>query len=300
MGGKGSDEWDEDRMRGSIATSGRPQIFYILVEEKDTNMFISFRNNVDRFDHMWGLRGHDDEAWKAIRAGDIVYMGLSDRPSLTVCGRVSHTSLDPEIPKSWGLERALDMTRIIHFSHLRPVRVAQRDLLRHGSMSRVGSAYTVSQVQDNYVDDVMYEWPHRGDIFVPPEVSPPVDLISPPDTIEYSAVRTIRDTARTRELKELYGNRCQVCGDALETSSGSLHSEAHHIRPLHEGGSDTPDNIVILCPRHHAEIDYGSIRVDESGAIVGRGAQGGARLSFKGSHRLDPENARHGMKKAGT
>lgn len=296
-GGAKAVGFDEDRdTRGSVASPGRPQVFYIQVTEEDTSMFLSFRNNVERFDHMWGLRSNEDEAWKAIRPGDIVYMGLSTNPALRVCGRVSHTSIDYEIPKTWGLERMLDMTRIIHFSHLRHVHVLHEDLIRHGSISRGGSAYTLSQVLDNCVDDVMYEWPHRGDIFVPPEVAPPVDYISPPDAVEHVTIRSIRDTEGARGLKELYGDKCQVCGYALEGAAGSRHSEVHHLRPLHEGGADTHDNMVVLCARHHAEFDYGATCVGESGEVVGRGAADGGRLSFRGGHRLDPGNVRHAMR----
>lgn len=39
---------------------------------------------------------------------------------------------------------------------------------------------------------------------------------------------------------------------------GQRYSEAHHIRPLGDlhRGNDVKENIVILCPNHHAEFDY--------------------------------------------
>jgi len=208
---------------------------------------------------------------------------------------VAGTAHDPDVARVWIREEWLDRTWIIYFSHLRHINIIFKDFsiyTRGLDFSR-----TLFRAHEDSVDRILKGWPVNDPIFVPPGASPPVDLVSPPDAVEYDTVRAIRDTAGARKLKELYGNRCQVCGYALEAASGSIHSEAHHLRPLHEGGADTPDNMVVLCPRHHAELDYGAILVDESGAIAGRGAQPGARLSFKGSHRLDIENVRHAMKK---
>jgi len=295
---RGADEWGEDSMRGSVASQGRPQVFYIMVNEEDADMFRSFLNSSEGFDHMWGLRSREDDAGKAFRTGDIVYLGLSTASKLVVCGRVSHTSAAHKIPAGQSTERAPDTARIIDFSHLRPVQVIYEDLFRHDHMSR-GSEYTVSQVVDNYVDDVMYKCPVRDPIFVPPDVMPPVDYISPPDKTRYVTMRAIRDTANTRKLRELYGNRCQACGYALEAAAGSLHSEVHHLWPLHEGGTDTPDNMVVLCPQHHAELDYGAAYVDESGLAITGGGGGAQKLHFEPGHVLEAKNVAHGMQKAG-
>jgi hypothetical protein len=75
--------------------------------------------------------------------------------------------------------------------------------------------------------------------------------------------RYIRDTAATRALKQLHENKCQICGLALPMGDGT-YSEAHHIRPLGEPhlGPDIPSNILILCPNHHAQCDFGAITLE--------------------------------------
>jgi predicted restriction endonuclease len=75
--------------------------------------------------------------------------------------------------------------------------------------------------------------------------------------------RIIRDTAMTRELKQRYQNRCQICLSAFHLENGVTYSEAHHIRPLGEphNGPDTEDNILILCPNHHAQCDFCAIKL---------------------------------------
>ena len=40
------------------------------------------------------------------------------------------------------------------------------------------------------------------------------------------------------------GGRCAVCGSAENV-------EAHHVRPISEGGSSEPPNGLALCRAHH-------------------------------------------------
>lgn len=49
------------------------------------------------------------------------------------------------------------------------------------------------------------------------------------------------------------GNICELCGKPapFEKPDGSLFLEVHHVKPLAEGGSDTIQNAVALCPNCH-------------------------------------------------
>ena len=79
-----------------------------------------------------------------------------------------------------------------------------------------------------------------------------------PGRIKTTVSRVIRDTALARNVKELYGFRCQLCGHTIQRSDGSFYAEAHHIRPLgspHDG-PDRLDNLLCVCPNHHVELDY--------------------------------------------
>lgn len=83
-----------------------------------------------------------------------------------------------------------------------------------------------------------------------------------PKKIEQKTYRYLRDTQIVRALKLLYKDKCQVCGIQLLTAKGTTYSEGHHIRPLNLSGKDEKANILVLCPNHHAEFDYGSIAID--------------------------------------
>ena len=85
-----------------------------------------------------------------------------------------------------------------------------------------------------------------------------------PDRIKQEVYRFIRDTAASREIKALYEYRCQLCGLGLEIAPGELYAEAHHLRPLGGGhkGDDLKENLICVCPNHHAQLDYFAIKLD--------------------------------------
>ena len=88
------------------------------------------------------------------------------------------------------------------------------------------------------------------------------DIAEPPERIEVTISRVIRDTAKSRSLKALYQYRCQVCQLAIPISPGIFYIEAHHIRPLGTPhvGRDEHDNMIVLCPTHHAMFDLSIVR----------------------------------------
>ena len=64
--------------------------------------------------------------------------------------------------------------------------------------------------------------------------------------------------------------RCQVpvCNsEPFVTTSGKPYSEVHHLVPLAEGGEDSPENAVCVCPNHHRELHVG-VRCKEITAVL--------------------------------
>ena len=57
------------------------------------------------------------------------------------------------------------------------------------------------------------------------------------------------------------GGHCEHCGDiGFTTVSGSIYLETHHVEPLSEGGADTVDNVIAICPNDHMQAHYGENR----------------------------------------
>ena len=51
--------------------------------------------------------------------------------------------------------------------------------------------------------------------------------------------------------------KCQICGTAIRKKDGGYYVEAAHIKMKSKKGPETLDNLLILCPNHHKEFDYG-------------------------------------------
>lgn len=55
-------------------------------------------------------------------------------------------------------------------------------------------------------------------------------------------------------LKTAYGYRCQICGQYIGEPYGSNLIHAHHIDYFVNSLNNNADNIMIICPNHHAII----------------------------------------------
>ena len=91
------------------------------------------------------------------------------------------------------------------------------------------------------------------------------DLDAPPAArVQATISRILRDTQLTNRVKALHNFECQICGHSIILADGSRYAEGHHIQPLGEphNGPDVMENIICLCPNHHAACDLGAIRLD--------------------------------------
>ena len=98
--------------------------------------------------------------------------------------------------------------------------------------------------------------------------------------------RIVRDARQAKKVKEHYGYECQVCGVAIKTNAG-YYAEAAHIKPLGSphNGSDTPENLLCLCPNHHKMLDMGSMAINDDLTLIG--VEG--NLSVKQGHNISLE-----------
>lgn len=60
--------------------------------------------------------------------------------------------------------------------------------------------------------------------------------------------------------------RCNAVAPFTRKRDGSLYLEAHHIMRLADGGEDTVNNVIALCPNCHRELHFGNI---ESSKLTG-------------------------------
>jgi len=86
----------------------------------------------------------------------------------------------------------------------------------------------------------------------------------PPErrSLGYIPQRFVRDTKNVKTMKKMYEYRCCLCGTILRRPHKKPYVEGCHIQSLEDGGFDTPDNVLILCPNHHKELDHGALSID--------------------------------------
>ena len=86
-------------------------------------------------------------------------------------------------------------------------------------------------------------------------------------------------TARQTAFR-YFPHKCMVCGFDIAV-------DVHHITPRRHNGGNNPENLIILCPNHHAMANRGLIPPDELTAIT-RAAI--AQLSDR-PHPSDPQKS---------
>lgn len=62
------------------------------------------------------------------------------------------------------------------------------------------------------------------------------------------------DRSICTNLKLLYENKCQICGQNIGDKYNTIVSEAHHIHSFSQSLNNDFSNIMIVCPNHHRII----------------------------------------------
>ena len=60
------------------------------------------------------------------------------------------------------------------------------------------------------------------------------------------------------QIKKYRDYKCQFCSTRILKANGSYYIEACHIKAKSEGGKDSLNNILVLCPNCHKLFDFGN------------------------------------------
>ena len=111
---------------------------------------------------------------------------------------------------------------------------------------------------------------------------------SPPERRPVTGLVFVRDPEVRRRVLVRAGGRCEWCSErGFVMTDGCIYLETHHVTPLAEGGLDTDDNVVALCPNHHREAHFGRRKTGIKQELVAKlkvgppkrgSAPGGAQL----------------------
>ena len=106
-----------------------------------------------------------------------------------------------------------------------------------------------------------------------------------------------RNQSNVNQLKKLYDNQCQIeqCNFKLDyEKNGKIKqfSHVHHYSPISKSLIDSLDNMIVLCPNHHAEFDFKVKFIDHDGKTIidRKGKETGETIKFHKNHKLNAKN----------
>ncbi|MBW8050746.1 MAG: hypothetical protein FVQ77_10520 [Cytophagales bacterium] len=105
-----------------------------------------------------------------------------------------------------------------------------------------------------------------------------------PDRIEKLVSTTIRkDTKIINSLKKIVDYKCQFtsCGHQIKKKNGGFYIEVAHIKSVAKLGQSILGNLIVLCPNHHKEFDYGQLSIHEQTATKISGQLNGRQFEIE-------------------
>lgn len=94
--------------------------------------------------------------------------------------------------------------------------------------------------------------------------------VSPERIRKMISVTLRKDTSFINALKKAAGFRCQFpnCGHQIKTKSGDFYIEVAHIEAVKNNGKGVLGNLLVLCPNHHKEFDFGDLKISNNNQSV--------------------------------
>lgn len=229
----------------------------------------SLTSGVDRSDQyiLWTLREYAKEyPERVVHLVDDVAAYLSP----------SHSNMDPGNPTGFLEEIAKNEPQevIKYQERIRQLRDHENDYVRehcrsilshidevnNGSFKVTSSINNSHQVETHPMAKSNSNGDTKLDDLRERAVENAVDLV--PEAITTTSNQTQQYT-RSSEVREYVLARadgvCEGCGAPAPFTSktGEPYLHAHHIHELSDGGSDTPDTVVALCPNCHYRVHHG-------------------------------------------
>lgn len=95
----------------------------------------------------------------------------------------------------------------------------------------------------------------KANAAMPPPINPATG-----SKVEVTTKRFVRDPNVIAWVLVTAAGRCEACGDPAPflRDDGEPYLEVHHVRPLGEGGPDSSDNAVGICPTCHRRFHHGA------------------------------------------
>lgn len=80
-----------------------------------------------------------------------------------------------------------------------------------------------------------------------------------PMAVWRSTINYARSTALKERVLSNRRRRCQLCGHTFKKANGLFYAECHHVIPIHAGGPDEEDNLLVVCANHHRQLHFAKV-----------------------------------------
>jgi len=271
--------------------------FYVIVNRDESDKFRQFNYNTyeklleklgysnSRF---WAFPENEKEGFDKVKIDDEIYFAIQGDHTFSFSAKVSGKEENSNLAeKVFGEGFRQKITKsVLFFNEFFVTSINYSEMLRstgQESVDKPGLYLIQNKFEETKIEN--NEPKEIQDVFIP------VDHAGPPPKIQATTTRYIRDTAKTRLLKMKYENKCQICNYQIIKPNNEYYSEVHHIWPLQNGGDDDFDNMLVLCPTHHAEFDYNVIRISKDGKnIIDNNENVLKELTYIDEHKTSQKN----------
>lgn len=266
--------------------------FLLIINKQDDEKFRQFK--IRKFDdkYVWGIHQGiiNNKIWNKIKKNDLIYFAVEEE-SFKIFGRVSKKIKKLNFGETIYPE-SIDKKQInyfLFFEKLDSCSISYH-VLRNKSKSKI------------FVNEGIYEIKKEP---ITKKIEK-IQIMKLPfeKTIGKAKRRRkevegfVRNIAKVKKLKKLYNDKCQIndCGFKLQyltkNNRTSSYSEVHHYNPLKNESDDDWDNMIVLCPNHHAEFDFRVKFIHRDGITIidKNGKEIGETIKFRKNHKLDMKN----------
>lgn len=275
--------------------------FLLIIKKYDEGKFRSFKNQIHNeatneilkkndSKYVWGIHKGiiPNSTWDKIKKNDTIYLTV-EQENFKIRGIVSAKVKNLKFGELI-YPLSIDKKQINYFLFFKKLDVCNISYhkLIHNSKSTIRIHQGLYEIKNEYYDEIIKK-------ITPKKFNPNEKIIGPAKRSKSEVWRFVRNQDKVLHLKNLYQNKCQICGYTFEHNANQkngFYSEVHHYNPLKKQADDDFENMIVLCPNHHAEFDYGIkfIHLDATTIIDSHGKETGESITFHNSHKLDRKN----------
>jgi len=278
-----------------------PNQFLLIIKKTDEGKFSWFKNRrynkqtneiLKKNDskYVWGLhKGVTNNAvWNKIKKNDKIYLTV-EKETFKISGIVSKKKTNLQYGELIYPE-ASDSKQINYFLFFDKLDSCREpfEVLKNKSKP---------SFSNEGIFEIKEESPHKRITKIKVKKLPIEKTIAKAEKRRREVEEYTRNPTRVKNLKKFYNNECQIeqCDFKLNyEKKGKIkpYSHVHHYNPLSKSQIDSRDNMIVLCPNHHAEFDFKVklVHYDGKTIIDRKGKETGETLKFRKGHKLDIKN----------